>query len=364
LAALFASLALRHGCAMAEFNSSPPSILRHNTQLVDANGMPTRQFLQLWNQQRLSNSSAAGLAALIEALGQQVDALNGRRVDGTSGRITGGGRLGDGDIALDLSALSPNPAGSFTNANLTVDAFGRVTAAANGSGGGGGGGGGYTWGYDIDGASGYTAKGLDTNFSTLGPFTAVSGSLGTADLFSFPNPGIYDLTTRTNTLLVQPRSFPLDIVEFRADVQLDDGDTVVVKAYYPGNKTSGNNFFNIGVSLSTSDSASNAGFYCWLFIDGTNDPVVRTFGSSSNDPNQPQFPPTSVIYFRVTRTGRDYNLFASINGQTWQPIDSFRNFSPDYFWLWARAAGSSPPGSPIGAFEWVKHVASTALDPF
>ena len=346
---------------MAEFNSSPPSILRHNTQLVDANGMPTRQFLQLWNQQRLSNSSAAGVAALIEALGQQVDALNGRRVDGTSGRITGGGRLGDGDIALDLSALSPNPAGSFTNANLTVDAFGRVTAAANGSGGGGGGGGGYTWGYDIDGASGYTAKGLDTNFATLSPFTAVSGSLGTADLFSLPNPGIYDLTTRTNTLLVQPSSE--GTVEFRADVQLDDGDTVVVKVYYPGNKNSGNNEYNLGVSLSTGDSASNAGSYCWFYLDGTDVPTVRTFGTSSNNPRQ-EFPPTSVIYFRVTRTGSEYNLFASINGQTWQPIDSFTSFSPDYFWLWARADDSGDPGGPIGAYEWVKHVASTALDPF
>ena len=360
MAALFASLALRHGCAMAEFNSSPPSILRHNTQLVDANGMPTRQFLQLWNQQRLSNSSAAGLAALIEALEQQVDALNGRRVDGTSGRITGGGRLGDGDIALDLFALSPNPAGSFTNANLTVDAFGRVTAAANGSGGGGGGG--YTWGYDIDGASGYTAKGLDTNFATLSPFTAVSGALGTADLFSLPSPGIYDLTTRTNTLLVQPSSG--GTVDFRADVQLDDGDTVVVKAYYPGNKTRGNNFFNIGVSLNTSDSAPDTGSYCLLYLDGTDNPTVRTFGTSSNNPNQLQFPPTSVIYFRVTRTGSEYNLFASINGQTWQPIDSFTSFSPDNFWLWTRAAASGNPGGPIGAFEWVKHVASTALDPF
>jgi len=349
---------------MAEFNSSPPSILRHNTQLVDANGMPTRQFLQLWNQQRLSNSSAAGLAALIEALEQQVDALNGRRVDGTSGRITGGGRLGDGDIALDLSALSPNPAGSFTNANLTVDAFGRVTAAANGSGGGGGGGGGYTWGYDIDGASGYTAKGLDTNFATLSPFTAVSGSLGTVDLFSLPNPGIYDLTTRTNTLLVQPRSFSGDYVDFRADNLLDDGDTVVVKAYYPGNVSSGNNYFNIGVSLTTGDSSFSAGSYCQLYLDGTDAPTVRTFGTSGNNPSQPQFPPTSVVYFRVTRTGSEYNMFASINGQTWQPIDSFTSFSPEYFWLWARAAGSGDPGSPIGAFEWVKHVASTALDPF
>jgi len=48
--------------------------------------------------------------------------------------LSGGGT--SGNVTLDLANISPDPSGNYTNADITVDAQGRITAASNGTPGG------------------------------------------------------------------------------------------------------------------------------------------------------------------------------------------------------------------------------------
>ena len=66
-----------------------------------------------------------------------------RWLNATGGNVIGGDGItvveGSGNVTISQETLNPDPSGTFTSANIVVDAMGRITAAVSGGGGTGGG---------------------------------------------------------------------------------------------------------------------------------------------------------------------------------------------------------------------------------
>jgi hypothetical protein len=172
----------------------------------------------------LTSISTSGVPAAAQPTTSDISGLGTAAVENLATVIIddGAGNLtvGSGQISSGMLANTAVTAGSYTSANITVDAKGRLTAAANGSGGGG----------SPGGSNG------QIQFNNSGAF---GGKFGLLNINPTP------ITTNTTLAITDPSHQIVDVVLGNITITLPAANTCVSK------------IFNIEVIVSLPSSGTN-----------------------------------------------------------------------------------------------------------
>lgn len=230
-----------------------------------------------------------------------------------------------------------------------------------------------TGAYDIegDGTASHTDAGLSDEFAsgTLdGQWTAVGMVSGTAAILTAnPTDSVYDLSTRSGTLLVQLK--PADQAYLRADSFIASGEQIIVSISVPapGDLAGANNSMWVGIGYNDNDTDPYAGADAQLIWDGAGDQRML-FMHSGGGGTVGEFdwgaPVGRRAYYRFIRDSDTVYGYFSIDGTVWSPLNSTTVgvSTANNFWLVFDSNSIAFDHAPIVAVNWVRHVANQSFD--
>ncbi len=256
-----------------------------------------------------------------------------------------------------------DPATDVTGAELEQLTDGSSTTLHSHAGGGGGQIGGA---YDIEAGS-YTDAGLSDEFNagTLDPqWTAVNATAGSINFLGIPTDPIYDLASRSGTLLVQGDTNSLG--SFRIDQMIASGEQIVASLLIPsfGDQVTGNGFW-VGIAVNNNDTGPDVGTRFMCVFDGNDAGDFRvTDGFSVLADLREAFAP-GRWYMRMVRSGTQGYFFVSRDGITWAFMSDHDISALDNMWVFGGSAAThSVPVGAIWGCNWFRHVANINHDPW